>query len=106
MPEPRGLDRIRWQTLNYPDLLREDWEDEWFLFNPASGNTHVLNRLAIDILDRIHIQSASLPELAQALIEEYCPDEPSRFTANLEQHLRHLDELGLITPLTPRTASA
>ena len=92
------MNTTRWQTLHYSDLLREEWEDEWFIFHPASGNTHVLNRLAIDILDRLHMHSASLPELARSLIEDYHPDEPSRFTAHLEHHLRHLDELGLIIP--------
>ena len=98
MVKPQELNRIRWRTLNYPALLRETWEDEWFVFNPASGNTHVLNRLAMDILERIDRHSASLPELVRALIDEYRPEEPSRFAAHLEQHLRHLEELGLIIP--------
>ncbi len=85
MVQPQELNRIRWRTLHYPDLLREAWEDEWFLFNPPSGNTHVLNGLAMDILDRIHRQSAGLPELSRALIEEYRPEEPARFTARPAQ---------------------
>ena len=101
MPEPRSLNTVRWQTLNYADLLREEWEDEWFLFHPASGNTHVLNRLAIDILDRINMKSATLAELEQALIDHYGQNDSAGFRASLVQHLRDLDDLGLITPVHP-----
>lgn len=60
----------RWRACNYPELLQETWEGETFLFNPASGDTHLLNAAAMQLLDFLHAESASFSELADTLFAD------------------------------------
>ena len=46
-------ERFRWICENYSDWLIETWDNEAFLFNPASGNTHLLNQEDPSTLERV-----------------------------------------------------
>jgi len=88
----------RWSCPFYDTLLQETWEDEHFVLNPRSGETHVLNGLTAAILSALAEAPISLDEL----VERFGPalggatdEAPEQI---LDTLLSQLDQLGLIDP--------
>lgn len=86
----------RWSTTGYETWLRTHHAESHLLFNPASGETHLLNDLAIQVLESLTRQPATLDELLQEL-----DVTGAKESIRLAYHrlLGDLDRLGLITPL-------
>ncbi|MBF0309507.1 MAG: HPr-rel-A system PqqD family peptide chaperone [Magnetococcales bacterium] len=95
MPVAEGL---RWHSPLGGSFLREWVEEVCFLYNPASGRTHVLNDWGMRILDHLTRQPLSQTEL----LDRFRCQTPE-FAHTLAEHLpgllRELDILGLIEPL-------
>lgn len=70
------------------------WDDETFVFNPASGHTHLLNAAAVHMLERLHEQALSSRDLCAEFDIEDIPGE--QLLAHVEQQLQQLELLGLI----------
>ena len=87
------LHLARWQALDRTTLCRRQWpeEDEGAIFNCASGDLHLLNQTALDVLDYLSDTPSTLSELAA-----HFPIDP----AALETLVQSLDVLGLISPVT------
>ena len=85
----------RWTACNFPDLLFESWEGDYLLFNPASGETHLLNQAGFVLLQELARQPASLTELAQHHLEEQAHADL------LAQHIGQLELIGLICKAAP-----
>jgi PqqD family protein of HPr-rel-A system len=79
----------RWQALDRDTLRRRQWlgEDEGVVFNCASGDLHLLNQTALEVLEHLSDAPATLDDLAARF-----PIEASALEALLES----LDELGLV----------
>ena len=75
---------------------REAFEDEYFLFNPASGETHLLNASAMWLLDSLAAEPASPAMLKARLLELTGADPGPEFDQALEFQFKHLRTLGLI----------
>ncbi|MBF0181677.1 MAG: HPr-rel-A system PqqD family peptide chaperone [Magnetococcales bacterium] len=69
----------------------EPFENSFFLFNPHSGETHVLNAEAVALLEALQEGAATLPELLARLD---VAGDPTPYRAVLEE----LDRFGLIVP--------
>ena len=81
----------RWQTRHFDQLIHQTWETETFVFNPASGNTHVLNEAAFMMLQQL----ASTPSTDDQLAQDFNADSPALRDALLQQ-LQQLEMAGLI----------
>jgi PqqD family protein of HPr-rel-A system len=57
-----------WQALNPTDLVCRRWpgEDEGVVFNASSGDLHLLNAAAFDLLQQLLQTPASVDELASS----------------------------------------
>jgi PqqD family protein of HPr-rel-A system len=83
----------------------EDWRLEWrqwgrfhVVFNPASGDTHLLNSIPAYFLKSLETKAATLEELrilAADLLDRTPGEAISR---DIEALVLELDELGLIAP--------
>ena len=78
-------------TRNFAQLLFQTWETETFVFNPASGNTHVLNEAAFALLQSL----ASTPSTNDDLAQDFDADSAELRGALLQQ-LQQLELVGLI----------
>ena len=87
------LPSTRWRVAESSSLLIQHWqgEDEFVVFNPRSGDLHLLNPAAAAVLERLVDAPASVDDLRASLNDV----DPSTFEAVLET----LDKLGLIGPL-------
>lgn len=94
-------DELLWCVPNWDDLLQEQWEGETLLFNPASGQTHILNTVGITVLERLSSRPRTATDLAQGLLGIFSPVDERGFLESLWQHLAQLDALGLIAPYQP-----
>lgn len=80
-----------WQSLGFERLLVRTWDEESFVFNPASGETHLLNESALALLELLHQQPCTLDELLNELGEVSHEQAPA-----LRQHLQQLELIGLL----------
>lgn len=95
---PDSAQPDRWCAPYGQQFSWEPFDDAWFLFNPLSGTTHVLNALAFDIITTLTHSPATIGELLSLLdlAEENSPNPPG-----FDKLLRELDHLGLIAPAAP-----
>jgi PqqD family protein of HPr-rel-A system len=90
----------RWSLVRPDDLLYRDWDDLGAVYDAASGNTHLLNTFAIELLDLLvggpRSQAALLTE-----VQELLPDTLSAEEANaaLSIQLQTLQQLDLVQTL-------
>jgi len=82
----------RWQALDRTTLCRREWsgEEEGVIFNCASGDLHLLNHTALDVLEHLTDTPATVNELAARFAID---------VAALEALVESLDALGLVRPV-------
>jgi PqqD family protein of HPr-rel-A system len=81
-------------------IVPKDWRLEWrqwesfhVVFNPASGDTHLLNAIPAFVLRSLETEARSVEEL-KALVSRL-PEHPSD-PSDIDELVSELDELGLI----------
>jgi PqqD family protein of HPr-rel-A system len=81
-------------------LVWRIWDDEFLVYNTASGQTHHLNFLAGEALRSLEAEPGSASELGRRLADQFgiAQDSPSLQTIDCLIH--QFDELGLIAPST------
>lgn len=102
----------KWRVPSDADLRWRIWEDEVVVFHPPSGDTHLLNPLAAEVLQYLTEQPADAYQLAAHLARDKDSDgaapsnpAPSLDIELLAKLLADFDQLGLIEPVyeTSRT---
>lgn len=90
---------MRWQANHFDTLLIEDWGDEYTVFQPDSGKTHLFNRMSVEMLSYLNLHSATASEIGNHLREQFETEAEfdENFEDNIEKILYHFDALGLIT---------
>jgi PqqD family protein of HPr-rel-A system len=76
------------------------WDDEFLVYNTASGQTHHLNFLAGEALRSLEAEPGSASDLVCRLADQFeiAADSPPLRT--IDRLIREFDELGLIAPST------
>lgn len=88
-------DTQRWQAIDGRRLLWEQFDDEYFVFNPASGHTHVLNALGAATLQLLSTEPSSTAQLLASLQAQLGEDGGEPLRQALQEHLRQLVAIGL-----------
>ena len=81
-------------------LVWRVFDDEFLVYNTASGQTHHLNLLAGEALRSLEIEAATTRELVSRLAEQFDIAEDSPSLQMIDRLVRELDDLGLIAPST------
>lgn len=80
-----------------PSLVQVQWAGERILYHPASGETHFLNAVGAQILDRLTEAPASAAVLVQCLADTgQAAESPSALYDQISSILARLDELGIV----------
>ena len=81
-------------------LVWRVWDDEFLVYNTASGQTHHLNLLAGEALRSLEAEPGSASDLVCRLAAQFeiAVDSPPLRT--IDRLIREFDELGLIAPST------
>jgi PqqD family protein of HPr-rel-A system len=85
-----------WVSVEFHALLWETWEHEHFVFNPRSGETHVLNDLAGEMLRALAEKPHTAAELALRFRDRLAGGGPDDVQPAVDALLRQLDQLGLV----------
>ena len=87
-----------WRAIGRAPVPMRHWEGDCIVYNPLSGDTHILDIVAGEILRAVMeqpMQGRALARHIAAFLE--VPDDDNT-AANVNQILHRLDELGLIEP--------
>ncbi len=95
-----GEECIRWTVPDANALVWRSWDDEFLVYNTASGQTHYLNFLAGEALRSLEVEGARTGELMCRLASQFEIAEDSPPIQMIDRLIRELDELGLIAPST------
>jgi PqqD family protein of HPr-rel-A system len=96
-----GEQGTRWVVPEANALAWRIWDDEFFVYNGASGQTHHLNLLAGEALRSLEAEAADVGELVSRLANQFEISEGSSPLQMIDRLIHELDELGLIAPSTP-----
>lgn len=91
----------RWQ-LSRADALRiREWDDAGVIYDAASGNTHLIDALGLELLDLLRQRAWTLAELVDelrdALPDDVDGEEPAPLLLNAK--LEQLARLDLVAPV-------
>jgi PqqD family protein of HPr-rel-A system len=91
------MQEILWALHRSADISWRDWEGLGAVYNDDSGDTHLVDALAIELLELLKQQRRSVPQLVDQLADAL-PDEMDAATAAafFERQLRSLQQLGLV----------
>jgi PqqD family protein of HPr-rel-A system len=95
-----GEEGVRWAVPEGNGLAWRVWDDEFLVYNTASGQTHYLNFLAGEALRSLEAAPAETHELVRRLANEFGIAEDSPPLQMIDRLIHELDELGLIAPST------
>ena len=89
---------MKWKINPDCQFYWRHWEEEYILFNAASGQTHYLNSLGADILHLLQEKTLHSDELNQKISEKYDLQLDHETRQYITGVLASMDELGLIEP--------
>ena len=89
-----------WRVPRENMLTWRIWDDEFLIYNTASGQTHHLNFLAGEALRSLEAEPASTSELVRRLAEQFEIAEDSPPLQMIDSLIREFDKLGLIAQST------
>jgi PqqD family protein of HPr-rel-A system len=95
-----GKEGTAWTVPASNGLQWRELDDEFLVYNSASGQTHHLNFLAGEALRSLENEAARTHELVRRLANQFEIPEDSPSLQTIDQLIHELDELGLIAPLT------
>ncbi|HHH12870.1 MAG TPA: HPr-rel-A system PqqD family peptide chaperone [Thiolapillus brandeum] len=93
------MSAFSWQAVAADDLLWEAWEEAFTVYHRATGETHLLNVLPVEILSLLQERPRSTEEIAAELAArcEVANDGPwHRRVADI---LEELEALSLVEPV-------
>jgi PqqD family protein of HPr-rel-A system len=95
-----GEEGTVWTVPPSNELEWRELNDEFLVYNSASGQTHHLNFLAGEALRSLEDEAARAHELVRRLADQFEIAEDTPSLQTIDQLIREFDELGLIAPLT------
>ncbi len=87
---------VVWRVAN---LLTKSWQDGVVVYNLDSGNTHLLNPIAGQVLKLLTEAPADATTIAHQLASQIDMESDADLDDNVVDLLNHLDSLGLIEPV-------
>ncbi|RQO55941.1 hypothetical protein DBR47_18920 [Paucibacter sp. KBW04] len=100
MSEAQAAPPLQWRLQAGSPLCFRQLDDQFLVFNAASGDTHLLSASGHELLQFLNEQDArpwSAQALAQALLGESEQDED--LCLSLERSLHYFEQLGLLEPV-------
>jgi len=85
----------KWVRIKHLAVYQPESEDEAVIFNPQSGETHLINLLALDVIEYLQ-QPATLTILTKYIYDLYQIDNEEELNAQLLPLIGQLADLGLI----------
>lgn len=88
----------RWRISSGQPLRWRHWDDQWLVYHPASGDTHVLDEASAQAVRRLEASPLDADALAAAVAEAMGVEASDEVRGYIAKLLPQLDVLGLIEP--------
>ncbi|MGN7611725.1 HPr-rel-A system PqqD family peptide chaperone [Magnetococcales bacterium HHB-1] len=88
----------RWQASGFHQLKVEPLMEQFAIYDPRSGSSHLINALSMEILEQLAYTPRSVHHIIEAL---QIGDIDPRTEKTILKLLHHLDQLGLIEQAEP-----
>lgn len=85
-----------WRVVPGQLLAYREWDGEVVLFNDLSGNTHLLEGAALDVLHALHAQPDDTAALAQRLASQFDLDDGADLPSVISDLITALSRLDLV----------
>lgn len=85
-----------WRVVPGQLLAFREWDGEVVLFNDLSGNTHLLEGAALDVLHALHAQPGDTAAMAQRLAAQFDLDDGADLSAVISDLIATLAKLDLV----------
>ena len=89
-----------WRVPAHNDLLWEEWETEYTIFDRRSGETHLISELPAQVLRLLSRQSANTSHLAAELARLCEVDNSKHWLEQTSGIINNLTSIGLIEAQT------
>ncbi len=83
------------------DLRWQEWDDEFVVYNPVSGDTHFLDYLSAQGLKRLQKRAMSMEQLVDDLADSLTIGAHDALGDYVSRLVSELVELGLVYPVDP-----
>jgi PqqD family protein of HPr-rel-A system len=93
---------VRWWCPGFHAFSSRCWEEEYFVFNPATGHTHVLNASAWEVLQCCALAARTEADLLERLGQGLDHASRSILAESLPGYLDQLRQLSLLQAMTSR----
>jgi PqqD family protein of HPr-rel-A system len=90
-----------WKRADAGALEQRWWDDQLVVYHRGSGNTHLLNLLAGEVLDCLGQSPAGAAELAGRVAGRLDLQPDPDFLQRMEALLNELEELGIVEAVLP-----
>ncbi len=88
---------MRWRLITNSSLLRRSWgEGQEVVFHSGSGDTHLLNDVASELLYCLEEANLTCDELAERCAVRFDAEPDDGFKKHVAEIVGQFDELGLI----------
>ncbi|MGB9109157.1 MAG: HPr-rel-A system PqqD family peptide chaperone [Telluria sp.] len=87
-----------WQVVPGQSLAFREWDGEAVLYNDLSGNTHLLDGAAIEVLEALRSAPATAATLAAILADRIECDADDELPTLIDELLTGLAGLDLVEP--------
>lgn len=85
-----------WQAPRLEALETVEWNDETFVFDPDSGETHLLNPSGAIMLRRLGDHPSTLEDLVRWLHDPDAGIDETQLTQAVQAQLRQMHMMGLV----------
>lgn len=88
-----------WRLRRGVPLLSHTWGDETVIFDPESGDTHLLNTASFGIVERLSSDPETIEQLASRVATSLDLPLDEQLRTYIEELLLDLAEIGLVEPV-------
>jgi len=93
---PDLLLNMQWRTLSDDAFLFHDWDDEVVIYDALSGDTHIIDTTAAQILQALQQSPSDVPNLAQLLAVQLQCEPGDELNQDIESVLSDMAALSLV----------
>lgn len=87
---------MRWRTIRDDAFLFRAWDDEVVIYNSLSGDTHIIDRTAAQILQTLQQTPSDVGTLAQLVAAELQCEPGDELSQDIESVLSDMAALSLV----------
>jgi PqqD family protein of HPr-rel-A system len=93
-----GGNDLAWRIWSGGEIALRYWDGDYVVYNSLTGNTHVLDTVAGEVLNAIRAGRGQWSELCRSVADFLDVPNDAAVADNVRKILAQLDELGLIEP--------